>query len=338
MNKTNEDWSNRISTLYKCNYERAEAFEKEYSTCVLQTIKKKKSNDEKIIVICVVKDDLIRISKFVEHYRRLGITHFAFVDNGSTDGTFEYLIKQEDCDVYRVTVLYSSLKRVVWLNRLISIYGTDKWYVMVDSDEFIQYEKMNRISIPDLTSYADSMGIYRFSGYLIDMYPKGDLFQSNKKADFIREYRYFDACGYDIHNDEYGVSIIGGPRNRIFHTKNELAKCPIFKLNHDDIIASAHFLLPKIKAKYNPISLAIFHYKFIDDNDMVKINDAVNLENYSQGSYEYKIYQNGLRENKSFYCKNVSMEYADCSVITKLPYINFPICLDCSDGGLGAYE
>lgn len=322
-----EGWKNRIDTLYKYNYNRAKHFEDEFATCKLEVVKQRISMDVVVILICVVKDDLFRIKKFIEHYRKLGVNQFVFVDNNSTDGTYEYLMSQEDCDVYECKQNYSSLRRVVWINKLISIYGYNCWYVMVDSDEFILYQGMEEYSILDLIKYAESKRISRISGYLVDMYSKGTLFAIRKEEDFIKEFRFFDGRGYDIHNTNYGVSITGGPRRRVFHTDNELAKCPIFKLKKDDIVASAHFLLPRVKAKENPIWLAIGHYKFLNQNDILKINEAVKNENYACGSREYKLYQRGIQnqEAESFYMDKISLELLDSEELGKLPFISFPM-------------
>ena len=41
-----------------------------------------------IVTLCV-KNDIKRLKMLVDHYRSLGVTKFAILDNGSTDGTFE---------------------------------------------------------------------------------------------------------------------------------------------------------------------------------------------------------------------------------------------------------
>ncbi len=322
-----EDWTKRIETLYKCNYGRAKPFEDEYRSCSIELSKKECVTNADVVLICVVKDDLVRIKRFIDHYRKLGIKHFVFADNKSNDGTYEYLLEQDDCDVYICDQTYSSLKRVVWINKLISIYGCDHWYIVVDSDEFLFYREMESISINDIIKYAEQKKIYRISGYLIDMYSKGNLFEVGYKEDFVKKLRFFDKTGYDIHNTAYGVSITGGPRRRVFRTDNELAKCPIFKMTEEDIVSSSHFLLPRVKANNNPIWLAIGHYKFLDANDIRKINDAVRNENFAQGSIEYKSYQNGIQNQaiKSFYNEDISTEFTDSAVIEKLPFISLPV-------------
>lgn len=320
------DWISRINTLYECNDGRAQLFESEYKACQIELIKKRTFFDSMLVLICVVKNDLIRIKSFLDHYRKLGVKQFVFVDNKSTDGTFEFLLEQSDCDVYRCNQMYSSLRRVVWLNKLISMYGCNQWYIMVDSDEFIFYQGMEKVSLVELVKYAEDNQISRISGYLIDMYSKGELFKCNGRDDFREECRFFDKEGYDIHNTPHGVSISGGPRYRMFRSENELAKCPIFRLEKNDIVASAHYILPRIKAKNNPIWLAIGHYKFLDLDDIEKINEAVTNENYALGSQEYKKYQKGILDGvNSFYDEKISLEYNDSTVFIKMPYITFPL-------------
>lgn len=322
----NKEWKTRIDTLYECSYGRASSFEEEFERCELESIKQIYRSDNNIIVICVVKDDLIRIKKFIDFYRKLGVLHFAFVDNGSSDGTYEYILEQEDCDVYVCGDKYSSLRRVVWLNKLISKYDSSYWFIMVDSDEFLFYQDMENISLTQLVKMAENNHLKRISGFLLDMYPKENLFELDCEESFFVEYKYFDMKGYDIHNTNHGVSIIGGPRKRVYGVENELAKCPIFKLSDKDIVASSHFLLPRIKAKENPIWLAIGHYKFLGKKDIKKIDDAVRDKNYARGSYEYKAYKNGIQKgDTSFYSDDFSLELKSSDDLKKLPFIMFDI-------------
>lgn len=319
-------WNNRIKTLYNCDYVRADQIDQELQNVQLKCQKHITPVDDIVVLLCVVKNDLLRIKKLVHHYRTLGIRHMVFVDNMSTDGTYEFLMQQDDCDIYRCDQEYSSLRRVVWINQLLSLYTIKRWYIVVDSDELIMYSGMERFSLIELINYAEQIKAYRISGYLVDMYSKGNLFDAGTNEDYVKELNYFDGYGYEIHNTPYGVSITGGPRKRVFKTENELAKCPIFRLCDEDIVASAHFLLPRIKVKYNPLCLAIAHYKFIDDNDVTKIDEAVRKENYAVGSYEYKMYQKGIKNGtaKSFFDENISVELLDSSSLEILPFIKSP--------------
>ena len=51
----------------------------------------KPSDTDSIIVICVIRDEELLIPAFLNHYRKLSATHFIFIDNGSEDGSLDYL-------------------------------------------------------------------------------------------------------------------------------------------------------------------------------------------------------------------------------------------------------
>ena len=321
-------WEKKFDILNEYQDPRALALKNEFYNCVFEECRIGDFDSlEKnhTILICVVKDDLRRIKQFVKHYRTLKINHFVFLDNDSTDGTREFLCKQDDCDVYLCNTTYSSANRVAWLNKLIDMYGDNRWYVMVDSDEFIYYPEMEFKGINDLIAKAKQIRATRISGYLIDMYPNGELFELTDD-DFLKQIKFFDKDSYYIHNTYVGVSIKGGPRKRVLHVNNELAKCPIFTLNANEIVASAHYLLPRIKAKYNPLWMAIGHYKFLDDIDSKKVKEAVETEKYAGGSDDYKKYmkQFAIKGKTTFYDSNKSIEFIDGNSFSCLPYLCCP--------------
>ena len=44
-----------------------------------------------VLLVCTMRNEKIRLPYFLEYYRALGINHFLFVDNGSDDGSADYL-------------------------------------------------------------------------------------------------------------------------------------------------------------------------------------------------------------------------------------------------------
>ena len=53
-----------------------------------------------ILVAATVRNEMIRLPYFLEHYRKLGVGHFLFVDNGSDDGTAAWLAEQPDVSLW----------------------------------------------------------------------------------------------------------------------------------------------------------------------------------------------------------------------------------------------
>ena len=65
----------------------------------LKVIKDGKLSRHGIGLFCVVRDEIYFLPFFLEHYRRIGIKHFLFYDDGSSDGSRELLETEQDCAV-----------------------------------------------------------------------------------------------------------------------------------------------------------------------------------------------------------------------------------------------
>ena len=49
-----------------------------------------------ILLFATVLNEQFRLPFFMAHYRRLGVQHFFFISNNSTDGTNDFLARQQD--------------------------------------------------------------------------------------------------------------------------------------------------------------------------------------------------------------------------------------------------
>ena len=88
------------------------------------------------------------IGEYFEHYRKAGICRFAIVDNGSTDGTLEFLRSQPDTDVYSQPDPFSTTRKQGWINQIILRYGYARWYLIADADEHIVFDGIERYGLP----------------------------------------------------------------------------------------------------------------------------------------------------------------------------------------------
>ena len=92
-----------------------------------------------VILVTTVKNDLDRIQLLLEYYRKMGIKFFLILDNGSTDGTLEFLREQRDVNLFSCNEEYETYRKEGWVNRLIASVGFGHWYLIVDSDELFDY-------------------------------------------------------------------------------------------------------------------------------------------------------------------------------------------------------
>ena len=70
-----------------------------------------------ILVFSTLRNEKVRLEYFLKYYRELGVNHFLMVDNGSDDGSAEYLMDQPDVSLWETGQSYKRARfGVDWLN------------------------------------------------------------------------------------------------------------------------------------------------------------------------------------------------------------------------------
>lgn len=261
------------------------------------------------VVVLSVKSDIHRLKMLVEHYRKLGVVKFAFIDNGSTDGTYEWMMEQSDIDLFKTNDKYNSLVKEGWLNRVVSYYGFGNWFILTDSDELFTYIGMEEHPIDELIRYAEANGIKRFKGINIDMYADAPIFSmESDKIDIKETYCYMDTDSYiEQKRNIAGVeitAIIGGPRLRKLNVPISMMKYPLVYFSEGTISANAHYQYPYRLIEKSPLCVGILHYKFLD-SDKKEFERRANFSSgiaagNSRSSGYYKQYIDGAEKQMTF--------------------------------------
>src|SRR5262252_7808355 len=90
------------------------------------------------VVVCVVKNEALRLPYWLDYYRSMGFDRFVFVDNSSTDGTLELLLAQPDAYVFATTEPYAASKYgVTWTNAVLDAVCDGRWTLVADADELL---------------------------------------------------------------------------------------------------------------------------------------------------------------------------------------------------------
>ncbi len=290
----------RLSLSTKSGYEIATYFFKD-NIKIIKLAQNRELFKSDVILISVVKNDIKKIKSFYTHYKNLGVKRFAILDNNSDDGTFEWLSSKEDIDLFQTDIHYTTFRRQAWINKIISYYGFENWYLIVDSDEHFVYEDMETKSLNDLVMHAKVNKIFRIRAIMIDMYSNRALNESTNDEDFLNEYIYFDSDNYVV-RDHYGFSNVGGGmRVRMFKGDNPnfspyLTKYPLIFFKPGDIQYNSHYSFPFYKNFNSPCWAGLLHYKFLS-TDLKKYQDIVRTGSFSKGSHEYKQYMKTYRES-----------------------------------------
>ena len=248
----------------------------------------------------------------------MGVDHFFFVDNASDDGSREYLAEQSDVSLWTTNKGYKRARfGMDWINWLLRKYGHNHWCLVVDPDEFFQYPFCDTRPLTALTDWLDASSIKSFSAMLLDMYPKGDLAQTDYQEgeDPFEIACWFDAGNYTIDkNGDYGnLWIRGGPRARKFFAEQPtkapaLNKIPLVKWHRSYVyVSSTHMLLPRgLNQVYDEYggektSGILLHSKFLNTLPEKAKEEMARKQHYA-ASAEYKAYAAQLEHGADLWC------------------------------------
>lgn len=274
---------------------------------------------EDILVFCTLRNERIRLPYFLRYYRDLGVEHFLVVDNGSDDGSREYLLEQPDVSLWSASHSYKRARfGVDWLNWLQMRHGHGHWTLVVDPDEFLVYPFCDTRPLRALTDWLDASSIRSFGAMLVDMYPKGEItaIPYAEGQDPFEITSWFDSGNYMIsRNSRYGnLWIQGGPRARVFFPDAPakapaLNKVPLVKWHRDyAYVSSTHMLLPRgLNLVYDEwggekASGCLLHAKFLDGFAAKSAEELDRRQHYANSS-EYRAYDGVLKDHPDLWCK-----------------------------------
>ena len=140
-------------------------------------------NAAEVAVVACLRNEIFILQRFLDHYRAMGVTGFLIADNGSDDGSFEFLAAQPDVALFAVDTDYSaSHYGVAWQQALISNFRTGRWSLVADADEFLFGSADRSDDLPEIVRAFDAEGATAARVFMLDMYPQASL----SKADFAK--------------------------------------------------------------------------------------------------------------------------------------------------------
>ncbi|MGJ8625644.1 MAG: glycosyltransferase family 2 protein [Sulfitobacter sp.] len=235
-----------------------------------------------VVLIALVRNGSYYLDAFFRHYRAMGVQHFVFIDNGSTDETIAR-IKREKGTVIDQSKLplagYEDLIRQYPANT----YGQNRWCLYVDMDEIFDFEGRTSIGIKGLIGYLEAQGHTALVAQMLEMFPKSPL---SAAADLpfkqaLLEFLYFDISAvekFEYHSDQISFSALltnntvatpdikfcfGGVRGKVFGENCCLTKHPLI-FNGPNVTPAPH---PHLSMGVNcaDVTAVIKHYKFANN-------------------------------------------------------------------------
>lgn len=224
----------------------------------------------------VCRDEAVRLPWLLTYYRQLGITRFFVVDNGSEDGTRDFLLAQDDVHLFATDDTFGDNRAGTnWQTALMDLYGQDSWCLISDADELLVYPGSEELDLPAFCDFLEQRGVEGLMTVTLDLYPRGALADAPYApgTPFTATAEAFDPGPYRAHGS-HGfppLKIRGGAQDRFVARARHVdpsIKGPVLKrlpLVHWRkglrLSASAHALSPAIHLA--EASGAMLHFKFL---------------------------------------------------------------------------
>ncbi len=247
----------------------------------------------------VVRNESLRLPSTLAHYRQLGVDRFLVIDNGSDDGTLEFLRGQPDIHVFLTTDSFAESQcGLTWTNAILDAFCDGQWTMTIDADELFIYPHVGQVGIHRFCRFLDSVGHKAVISLLLDMYSDKPLAETVHPpgGSLVATCPYFDSGPYQAVQVQAfpAVQFYGGVRQRLF--KNALggrypaptvSKVPLVKWR-----AGTHYLLAThamTPVVLSDLIAALLHFKFLDDFPLRAVTEARRGEHFD-GASEYRAY------------------------------------------------
>lgn len=235
-----------------------------------------------ILLAATLRNEVLRLPHFLDHYRKLGIAHFLLIDNASTDGTADLLRDQPDVSLWSAPGSYRAARfGLDWTNAVLMRHAHGHWTLTVDADELLVYPYWETRDLHALTHWLHRTDKVAFGAMMLDLYPKGPLDGASYQPgeDPTHLLNWFDAGNYSVtvQTPMDNLWIQGGVRARAFLADTPrlaptLNKVPLVKWHwRYAYVNSTHSLLPRrLNRVYSTdggemTSGVLLHTKFLPD-------------------------------------------------------------------------
>jgi hypothetical protein len=261
--------------------------------------------------LSMMRNERYFVLQFLGHYRSLGFERFVIYDDGSSDGTREYLMSQDDCMVIASDhrfdqemadgrAFHHHLR-----TEIAEQYCPGEWNLFVDADEFL-FLPSRYAGIDDAVADLESRGQLCAIAAMVDFYPR-TLAGRNYSADLgplERRNWWFDreaSFARNPYTDQIEIRP-NGVRGRLLQslaarhpdivssifpkgrTLPKLWKVPLVKGGEGIVSRDGHSLTVKPPVE---VQLALAHFRFYPELDR-RIAEALELKNHSRASQGYR--------------------------------------------------
>lgn len=192
--------------------------------------------DDETVLVCLLKDAEYYLAHLVDHHRAIGVKHFLFIDNGSSDKTREIFATAPDVTVYTNELPAKEYECLLRADIARSVVQGG-WFLFADSDELAMFSRGENRQLSEFVAYCNAHSYDAVIGQVIDFFSPVSL-KTSADWTYAHSVKDFDLystnsiTSFDYGDDEGGgfawymrnntVSndkikfMFGGIRNEVF--------------------------------------------------------------------------------------------------------------------------
>ena len=235
-----------------------------------------------VVLIALVKDGGYYLDAFFDYYRGLGIRHFVFFDNGSTDDSIARIRAEPGTVIDRSPLPLAGYEDLI-RQYPATTYGAGRWCLYVDMDEVFDFEGRETIGLAGLLRYLEREGATGFAAQMLEMFPRAPLSAVAEMpfAEALQAFAHYDISflrRFGYHSPEIPFSallegnsltgpgpdfLFGGVRGKVFGENCCLTKHPLI-FNGPGVTPAPHPHL-SMGLRVADVTGVIKHYKFTNN-------------------------------------------------------------------------
>lgn len=293
------------------------------------------ARDADLAVISVMRNERFMLDHFLSHYRRLGVSAFLIVDNGSEDGTLEHLVAQPDVSVFSTDTPYrQSAYGVIWQEALLAQVRLGRWTLLADADELAFWSlpgSDGRVQgdFPALLRGAEFAGAEAVRLFMLDLYPKGAMAEAHFDQSPFLEAGHIDRA--PLRHDWQGrgpwsnsATVTSALRHRLMEEAGAPARANLFVaqkyalLRYHPFMRLSTGLHYVAGAKVASRDLGFAHFKYHAKFHAKAVAEVARGQHFNNAE-EYRNYLRLLAQGRdTLFDPAQSVRFSDCASVRAL--------------------
>lgn len=281
---------------------------------------------DEVAVFSVARNEALRLPAWLQHYRRLGAHRFFVVDNASSDGTQELLLGEPDVHVFQTDQSFHEARYgSLWLQPLMAEYGTGRWCVVADADEWLAPPHWEFTRLSEVGQALEADESEALPCLLLDMYSDRSLRETvlDPGVDLLRLCPFFDpdfepkdATFLEGEVRHPIPTWVGSTRRKVFGITPYLSKIGMLRYHPSMVLTSGQHAL--LGGRISQVRGVMFHFKFLSDF-VEKAEVELERDERRTHTHEWVAYAEALRKDPdlSLY-DHRSVRLEDCSQLLEL--------------------